>query len=37
MTPEKFLKNDKYVKNIDNLFKRQRIRMKNKERTHVSQ
>lgn len=37
MTPEKFLKNDKYVKNIDNLFNRQRIRMKNKERTRVSQ
>lgn len=24
VTPQKFLKNDKHVKNIDNLFKRQR-------------
>lgn len=34
--PQKFPKNDKHVKNIDNLFKRQRIRIKNKEFLQVN-
>ena len=32
MMPQKFLKSDKCVKNIDNLFKTEKIRIKNEKK-----